>query len=595
MRSISLCNIHMPITPEPTTTHGPTQDRLLHAMLARYTLGISPAALAQAFQDWLTHLALAPGKQQELADKALRKLHRFLLYTAHAARGPCPACIEPLPQDTRFTHADWQRWPFNLYYQAFLFNQQWWYNATTEVHGVSPHHEQVVTFVMRQLLDMIAPSNFVATNPEVLAETARTGGANLLHGFQHGWDDAERLAARRRPEGVEAYTPGRNVALTPGKVVFRNRLIELIQYAPAAKTVHAEPVLIVPSWIMKYYILDLSPKNSLVRYLVAQGHTVFMISWKNPDEADRGLGMHDYLNMGVMDAVKAVSEITKAGGIHGVGYCLGGTLLAIAAAAMAREATKGDARLKTLTLFASELDFKDPGELSLFIDESEVAWLEDIMWDRGYLDGRQMAGAFTLLNSKDLVWSRVVHDYLMGQRKPLNALMAWNADATRLPSRMHSEYLRRLYLGNDLAEGRYKVDGRPIALTDIRVPVFAVATQRDHVSPWRSVYKTHLLTDTEVTFLLTSGGHNAGIVSELGHANRSYQVARHASDERYLDPDAWVAATAVHEGSWWPEWQRWLVAHSGTRGRRVAPPAMGAPARGYVLLADAPGNYVLAA
>jgi polyhydroxyalkanoate synthase len=547
----------VPVTPEPTTTHGPTQDRLLHAMLGRYTLGVSPAALALAFEDWLNHLALAPGKQTELVDKALRKLHRLALYTAHAMRGPCPACIEPLPQDTRFKHRDWQHWPFNLYYQAFLFYQQWWYNATTEVHGVSPHHEQVVTFVMRQLLDIIAPSNFVATNPEVLAETLRTGGANLLQGFQNWWDDAERLAGGRRPEGVEAYTPGRNVAITPGKVVFRNRLIELIQYAPATKSVHAEPLLIVPSWIMKYYILDLSPHNSLVRYLVSEGHTVFMISWKNPDENDRGLGMHDYLTMGVMDAIDAVMAITKARGMHAAGYCLGGTLLAIAAAAMARDE---DTRLKTLTLFASELDFKEPGELSLFIDESEVAWLEDIMWDRGYLDGRQMAGAFTLLNSKDLVWSRMVHDYLMGKRQPLTDLMAWNADATRLPSRMHSEYLRRLYLGNDLAEGRYKVDGKPIALTDIRVPIFAVATQRDHVSPWRSVYKTHLLTDTEVTFLLTSGGHNAGIVSEPGHANRSYQVACRTSNERYLDPEAWEAATPAQEGSWWPAWQHWLAA-----------------------------------
>ncbi len=577
----------MPNDADRTAAHGPTQDRLLHAMLGKFTLGISPAALALAFDDWLKHLALAPGKQTELIDKALRKLHRLTLYAAHAARGPCPACIDPLPQDTRFQHPDWQRWPFNLYYQAFLFYQQWWYNATTDVRGVSRHHEQVVTFVMRQMLDMIAPSNFVATNPEVLAETLRSSGANLLQGVGNWWHDAERLGAGRRPEGIEAYTAGRDVAVTPGKVVFRNRLIELIQYAPAAKTVHAEPLLIVPSWIMKYYILDLSPENSLVRYLVGKGHTVFMISWKNPDENDRGLGMHDYLHMGVMDAIDAVLAITRTRGLHGAGYCLGGTLLTIAAAAMARE---GDARLKSLTLFASELDFTAPGELSLFIDESEVAWLEDIMWDQGYLDGRQMAGAFTLLNSKDLVWSRMVHDYLMGKRRPLSDLMAWNADATRLPSRMHSEYLRRLYLGNDLAEGRYRVDGKAVALSDIRLPIFAVATQRDHVAPWRSVYKTHLLTDTEVTFLLASGGHNAGIVSEPGHARRSYQVALHKSSDRYLDPEAWAAATPVQAGSWWPEWQRWLATRSG---RRVAPPATGAPARGYAPLAEAPGSYVL--
>ena len=578
----------MPPTAEATTTHGPTQDRLLHAMLGRYTLGVSPAALALAFADWRAHLILAPGKQQELFDKFLRKLHRFTLYAAHAVRGDCPECIVPLPQDTRFKHPGWQQWPFNLYYQAFLLYQQWWYNATTEVHGVSPHHEQVVTFVMRQLLDVIAPSNFVATNPEVLTETLRTGGANLFKGWENWWNDVERQGAGRKPEGVDAYAPGHNVAVTPGKVVFRNRLIELIQYAPATKTVLAQPLLIVPSWIMKYYILDLSPHNSLVKYLVAQGHTAFMISWKNPDENDRGLGMHDYLKMGVMDAVQAVSDITGARGLHAAGYCLGGTLLAMAAAAMARD---DDARLKSLTLFAAELDFKEPGELSLFIDESQVAWLEDIMWDRGYLDGKQMAGAFTLLNSKDLVWSRMVHDYLMGRRAPMSDLMAWNADATRLPSRMHGEYLRRLYLGNDLAEGRYRVDGKAIALSDIRAPIFAVGTQRDHVSPWRSVYKTHLLTDTEVTFLLASGGHNAGIISEPGHANRSYQVARRKAHDRFLDADAWAAATPVQQGSWWPQWQRWLAAHSG---RRIAPPPMGAAARGLVPLADAPGTYVLA-
>lgn len=583
-------NTSGPASPASVSTHGPTLDRLLHAMLGRCTLGISPAALALAFEDWLTHLALAPGKQSELVDKALRKLNRLALYAANAARGTCPACIEPLPQDRRFTHEAWQRWPFNLYYQSFLFQQQWWHNATTEVRGVSAHHEQVVTFVMRQWLDMFAPSNFVTTNPEVLAETLRTGGANLTQGWRNWWNDIERLAAGRPPEGVEAFTPGRDVAVTPGKVVFRNRLIELIQYAPVEEAVLAEPVLIVPSWIMKYYILDLSPGNSFVRYLVEQGHTVFMISWKNPGENDRGLGMHDYLNMGVMDAIRAVQAISDGRGVHGVGYCLGGTLLAIAAAALARGGRRAAAPLKSMTLLASELDFKAPGELSLFIDESQVAWLEDIMWDRGYLDGRQMAGAFTLLNSKDLVWSRVVHDYLMGKRPPPSDLMAWNADATRLPSRMQSEYLRRLYLGNDLAEGRYRVDGKAVALSDIRMPIFTVATQRDHVSPWRSVYRIHLLADTEVTFLLASGGHNVGIVAEPGHPNCSYQVGRHAGTDRYLEPEAWAAAVPVQQGSWWPEWQRWLAARSG---EHVAPPAMGNPVDGYVPLMDAPGSYVL--
>jgi polyhydroxyalkanoate synthase len=297
--------------------------------------------------------------------------------------------------------------------------------------------------------------------------------------------------------------------------------------------------------------------------------------------------MADYLRDGVMQAIDVVTRCAPKIGIHGVGYCLGGTILAIAAAAMARDNVR---KLKTLTLLASEIDFTEPGELSLFIDESQLAYLEDIMWDQGYLDGKQMSGAFQLLNSRDLVLSRIVHDYLMGTRAPLTDLMAWNADATRMPYRMHSEYLRSLYLDNDLAEGRYTVDGRPVALSDIRVPIFCVATQRDHVSPWRSVFKLHLLTDTAVTFLLTSGGHNVGIVNPPGVDNRSYQVSTWTSTDNYMDPNTWVAQVPVKRGSWWPEWQSWLAQRSGKPGKL---PAIGAPANGYVPLCDAPGEYVL--
>ncbi|HEU5478821.1 MAG TPA: alpha/beta fold hydrolase, partial [Candidatus Tumulicola sp.] len=388
-------------------------------------------------------------------------------------------------------------------------------------------------------------------------------------GQQNLAEDWERDISGKKPVGAEKFVVGRDVAVTPGKVIYRNRLIELIQYAPATGKVRPEPVLVVPAWIMKYYILDLSPRSSLVKYLVDQGFTVFMISWKNPGPDDRDLAFDDYRALGVMAALDAVSTIVPQRAVHGVGYCLGGTLLAIAAAAMARD---DDNRLATLTFFAAQFDFTEAGELTLFINESQIAFLEDTMWEQGFLDAREMAGAFALLRSNDLVWSRMVRAYLIGERAPMTDLMAWNADATRMPYRMHTEYLRDLFLGNDLAEGRFEAGGRPVALTDIRAPVFAVATQTDHVAPWRSVYKTHLLLDTEVTFLLTSGGHNAGVVSEPGHPGRVYRIATRPAEGRYVDPDHWVETARPGEGSWWPAWVAWLSSHSGSP---ATPPALG--------------------
>ena len=364
-------------------------------------------------------------------------------------------------------------------------------------------------------------------------------------------------------------------------------MMELIQYSPSTSTVYPEPVLIVPAWIMKYYVLDLSPHNSLVRYLLAQGFTVFMISWKNPDASYRDAGMDDYRRLGIMEALNAVSKIVPERKVHALGYCLGGTLLAIAAAAMARD---GDGRLKSLTLLAAQTDFSEPGELELFVNEAQLAFLEDQMQEAGVLEGEQMTGTFQLLRSNDLVWSRFLRNYLMGEREPLNDLMAWNADATRMPARMHSEYLREIFFENQLAEGRFEVDGHAIALRDIQAPVFAVGTESDHVSPWRSVYQINVLADTEVTFLLTNGGHNAGIVSEPGHSRRRYRVATLKPGEPYPDPETWFHQHQPQDGSWWPEWVGWLRAGSN---EFTAPPPMGAPEAGYPALCDAPGTYVL--
>jgi polyhydroxyalkanoate synthase len=557
-------------------------DRLARAYAARATLGISPAALALAFGDWALHLAASPGKLVELQRKAARKWLRYGAWMTQAMQGKsCASCIEPLEQDSRFRTEVWQQWPFNAMYQGFLFWQQWWHNATTDVHGVSPHHAHVVNFAMRQLLDLWSPSNFAWSNPEVLKAAREQGGMNFLNGAANFVDDWRREILGERPAGAEAFEPGRQVALTPGSVVLRNPLIELIQYAPSTAQVHPEPVLIVPAWIMKYYILDLSPANSLVKYLVDRGHTVFMISWKNPGPAERDLSMDDYLELGVMQAMAAVGRIVPEARVHLAGYCLGGTLAAIAAAVMARDKHN---RLASLTLLAGQVDFEEAGELTLFIDDSQVSLLEDMMRAQGYLDTRQMAGAFQLLRSNDLVWSRRVREYLLGLRAPMNDLLAWNADATRMPYRMHAGYLRHLFLNNDLSAGRYEARGRRVGLSDIRLPLFAVGTTRDHVAPWRSVYKVGLYTDADVTFLLTTGGHNAGIVSDPRRTDRSFQVATRAHGEPYLDPDTWAAQAPRQSGSWWPEWQRWLADHSGAPG--APPPIVDA-------LGPAPGQYVL--
>ncbi len=562
-------------------------DRWLHAQLGHATAGVSPAALLLAQTDWLAHLALSPAKQAELVHKVWRKAMRLALYLPHALRSDGSCCIEPLPQDRRFADPAWRQWPFNVAAQSFLLTQQWWHNATTGVRGVSRHHEEVVSFVARQLLDLASPGNFVFSNPAVLQRTLATGGSNLLQGAMHWWEDWQRQLAGRPATGTEAWHVGQNLACTPGRVVMRNALAELIQYEPTTARVHPEPVLIVPAWIMKYYVLDLAPQRSLIEYLVAQGHTVFCLSWKNPGAAERDFGLEDYLRLGFFESLRSIQALGLKSPVHAAGYCLGGTLLAIAAAALARD---GGQRLASVTLLAAQTDFSEPGEIGLFIDDSEVTFLEDLMFDRGYLGAGQIAGALPLLRSNDLMWSRGVRDYLMGERSQVSDLMAWNADATRMPYRMHTEYLHRLFLRNDLASARFRVADRPIALSDIRVPVFALGTEFDHVAPWRSVYKLQLLCDSDIRFVLASGGHNTGIVSPPGaaHAAAGYRVLDRPANERYVDPDQFLALAQPQQGSWWPAWQRWLA-------ERSTPPQAVAKAAGHrgPDFGPAPGQYVL--
>ena len=576
-------------TPFSATAMADRVDPPFHAALARRFASLSPAAGLLAASDWALHLAASPGKCMDLARLAMHQSGELAEYARErmtaGADQQARLGVQPAVEDRRFRAPEWQQWPFNYLHQSFLFKQQWWAAATHGVQGVEKHHENMVAFAARQWLDIFSPGNQLATNPVVLQRTLQQGGANLLRGALNAADDLQRLAADQGPAGVEDFVVGRDVGITPGKVVLKNRLMELIQYTPTTATVHPEPILIVPAWIMKYYILDLSPHNSLIRYLVDQGYTVFCLSWKNPGYEDRDLGMDDYLELGFHAALDAVTTIVPGQKVHATGYCLGGTMLAIAAAAMARD---GDERLASMSLFAAQTDFSEPGELALFIDESQLNLLEAQMAETGYLKASQMAGAFQMLRSYDLLWSRMVNEYLLGDRAPMNDLMAWNADATRMPAKMHSQYLRRLFLNDDLSEGHYPVRGKPVSLGGITLPTFMVGTVTDHVAPWRSVFKLHLMSPAEITFALTSGGHNAGIVNPPGNPRRHYQLLTRAAGGSYVAPDEWLQKAPEAQGSWWPAWLAWLQARSGAP---VKPPRTGASA--YKPVCDAPGRYVL--
>ncbi|WP_043286431.1 PHA/PHB synthase family protein [Paraburkholderia oxyphila] len=561
-------------------------NRAAHAVVATMTFGLSPISLGLAAIDWGAHLAIAPGKCLDLAANAWRAacLLPAVLPESGDDEGESGVAVHAGDADPRFAAAAWSSWPFHLYRDGFLAVQRWWREATRGVPGVEQHHEQLVAFAARQWLDACSPGNFIATNPLVLDTTARTGGANLLAGLRHWLEDAVALAASRsgvHARTAQAFVPGRDVAVTPGRVVWRNALCELLQYDPMTPDAAREPILIVPSWIMKYYILDLQPHDSMIRFLVESGFTVFAISWRNPGAEARDLGLEDYVRDGFFAALEAVrSRCGEA--VHAVGYCLGGTLLAIGAAALARDGRR-DA-LRTVTLLAALTDFSEPGELGLFIDASALSALDALMWRQGYLDGAQMSAAFQLLNARDLIWSRMMSEYLLGRRTKGNDLMSWNADTTRMPYRMHTEYLNRLFLDNDLAAGRYCVDGQPVALPDIEAPMFVVGTERDHVSPWRSVYKLHLLTHNALTFVLTAGGHNAGIVSEPGHARRYYRCTTREPEGAYRSRHEFVRGTPAVDGSWWLCWRDWLRARSsGEVPARTPEAGLGA----------APGDYVL--
>jgi polyhydroxyalkanoate synthase len=562
-------------------------DRTVRGQVAQMTGGLSLSAFTAAWLDWATHLALSPARQMELQQKALGRAVDNSSFALRAMGGEAVSPTEGLDgaADKRFDDPAWSKFPFNVLARAHQNSQALLKDSVHDVGGLDAYHAQLLDFAARMAGDASSPANSLLTNPELQALTQSEQGQNLVRGMQNLVEDIQRTLEGGQQPGTDAFEPGKAVAVTPGKVILRNDLIEVIQYAPTTKDVHAEPVLIVPAWIMKYYILDLSPRNSMIKFLVDQGHTVFTMSWKNPDEGDRDLGMDDYLDQGLKAAIDAVSAVVPKQKIHAVGYCIGGTLLAIGAAVLGRAK---DERLASMTMFAAQVDFSEPGELAYFINPGQLATLDATMFTKGVLESKQMGGAFALLRGQDLIWQPLINNYLKGKRDPMIDLMSWNADGTRMPWRMHSEYLYRLYLENELATNRFMVAGQRVRLSDIRLPMFVVGTEADHVAPWHSVYKVgNLVRSDDFTFLLTAGGHNAGIICGPVHPKRSYRVLTSRLADPHMAPEEWAEAAPRLPGSWWPEWQQWLAKHSSGKTK---PPKMGA--KGYQVLEDAPGQYI---
>ncbi len=483
--------------------------------------------------------------------------------------------------DKRFASPDWHDNPiYRTLKEAYLLASDWLLElgARADLTGAE---KQRLDFHLRQFVDATSPTLLLISNPAALHRAIETGGASVADGLRNLLDDIRN--GRLSMVDVTAFAPGRNLALTPGKVVHRNRLIELIQYAPATKTTYATPLLIVPPWINKFYILDLQPKNSLVRYLVAQGFTVFMVSWKNPDASMDETGIDDYLDLGLLDASAAVREITGSAQLNVMGYCIGGTLLAMGLAWLA---ARGDKRFRSATFMVSLQDFSKVGDTAVFLGESAIDFIEQQMMERGYLDSREMSNMFNLLRSNDLIWANVVNNYLLGNKPPAFDLLYWNSDGTRMARAAHSWYLRNTYVENNLiVPGKVRLKGEALDLGRIELDIYAVGAEKDHIVPWEAAWRITQLTGGKVHFVLSSSGHIAGMINPPG-GKGTYWTEE--SGRALANATAWRAAAVAHEGSWWTDWRGWLAEESEPMGE---PPTIGSAA--YPAIGDAPGSYVL--
>ena len=499
--------------------------------------------------------------------------------------------IAPAPGDRRFKDPAWrENLAYSMIEQIYLLTSRWLEQQAREAGDLDFHTRQKAEFYTRQLTNALAPTNFILTNPEVLRTTLETNGENLVKGMQHLLADLERGKGRLEIQQTDmsAFRLGENLAATPGSVVFQNDLIQLIQYQPATKQVHKRPLLIFPPWINKYYILDLTPEKSFVKWCISKGYTVFIVSWVNPDAERAAKRFEDYMVEGVYAALDAVEQATGEKEVNAIGYCIGGTLLG---SSLAHMAARGDKRIKSATFFATQMDFSEAGELQVFIDEEQLNALEEKMRAAGgYLPGETMARTFNMLRSNDLIWSNVVNNYLLGRAPPAFDLLYWNADATRMPAQMHLFYMRECYLNNNLAKGRMVLGGEKIDLAKVKLPIYLQSSREDHIAPYPSVYKSVRLFSGPVRFILAGSGHIAGVINPPSAKKYQYWTSPVKKPPATAPATAedWLTGAVEHPGSWWPDWEAWLRPKSGPKVA-ARKPGDG----GLKVLEDAPGSYVL--
>lgn len=497
---------------------------------------------------------------------------------------PLEDVVQPDKSDRRFRHEGWEQPSFNMIKQSYLLLSQHMLRLVKETEGLDDKTAQRAEFFTHLFLNALSPTNFASSNPQVIERVIETRGMSLLHGLKNMIEDLERGEGKLQISMTDykAFELGKNVATTPGKVVYENRMFQLIQYTPTTDQVNKAPLLIVPPWINKFYILDLQEKNSLIHWLVEQGHSVFVISWVNPDESYAEVGFEEYLKEGVLTAVDQVEQATGEKNINAIGYCIGGTLLATTLAYMA---AKGDDRINSATFFTTMIDFSQPGELGMFIDEEQLSSLEKKMDEAGYLDGSKMSGTFNLLRSNDLIWSFYINNYLLGNDPRAFDLLYWNSDSTRMPAKMHKWYLRNLYLYNNLVKpGELVIDGTPIDLSKIKTPALFISTIDDHIAPWKSTWIGAQKFSGPVKFILGGSGHIAGIVNPPAANKYGYRMT---AAKLPKDAQAWADKAQVQEGSWWPAWDKWVSKYAGEKVDARQPGD-----HQLKVIEDAPGRYV---